>query len=162
MGKIEMKDIKKKSAASGGVNPCQKGAYLLLVKISKDTKIEIGALSKLFFEKGTYVYVGSAMNGIEKRVKRHFGKRKKIFWHIDYLLSAPGVKLGAALAKPSKLREECKIANKIALEGIPVLGFGCSDCNCNSHLFKVDGTSAVTNLKGFRKVKFHRKKQISK
>lgn len=123
-----------------------KGAYILIIKIKKNSRIKIGALGKLFFEKGNYVYVGSALNGIEKRVERHKKKKKKAFWHIDYLLLHPESELKKVLVKEAIKKEECKIAEKIALNGIPVKGFGCSDCKCNSHLFKL---KERMELKGF-------------
>ncbi len=44
---------------------------------------------------------------------------------------------------------ECKIAEKVSQHGEPVYGFGCSDCRCISHLYKVDGFDFIekTGLK---------------
>ncbi|MFB6215830.1 MAG: DUF123 domain-containing protein, partial [Candidatus Aenigmatarchaeota archaeon] len=44
----------------------------------------MGALGKIDFRQGVYVYVGSAMNSVEKRLERHFSDNKKMHWHIDY------------------------------------------------------------------------------
>lgn len=115
-----------------------KGAYCLLLSINKNLKIEIGKLGLLNFEKGKYVYVGSAMNNIEKRVKRHLKKEKKLHWHIDYLTINPIVKIENVYYKESNNKEECKIANFISNQGVPIIKFGCTDCKCKSHLYKVD------------------------
>ena len=123
-----------------------KGAYLLVVQLKKGSEIEIGSLGKVFFKKGDYVYIGSAMNNLEKRVERHKKKEKKVFWHIDYLLSSPNAELKKVFLKPSKKKEECMIANKIAGFGTPVIGFGCSDCKCKSHLYKESETGLLKEL----------------
>jgi len=36
-------------------------------------------------------------------------------------------------------RLECSIAERVADHGQPVKGFGCSDCKCVSHLYRVEG-----------------------
>lgn len=55
-----------------------KGCYCLIIKLSNNSKIKIGKkLGKLDFTKGHYVYVGSAMNSLESRIKRHLSDEKK-------------------------------------------------------------------------------------
>ena len=127
-----------------------KGTYILVVGVNKQNEIKVGSLGKIKFEKGNYAYVGSAMNSLEKRIERHERKEKKIFWHVDYLLSSPNTKLKKVFIKPSKKKEECKTANKVANTGVPVIGFGCSDCKCKSHLFKVNKQNLLINLNGFK------------
>ncbi len=115
-----------------------KGIYLLTVKVKKNIKQEIGKLGEIKFEKGDYIYVGSALNGIEKRIERHLKKKKKKFWHIDYLLANRDVTINKIYCKEGKKEEECKTAEKLMKHGKPVAKFGCSDCNCKSHLFRID------------------------
>jgi len=90
------------------------------------------------FDHGIYVYVGSAQNSLEKRIARHFRKKKKKFWHIDYLLENENVKIITVFYKIAPRREECRIAKKINSIGSPIKGFGSSDCKCKSHLFKLN------------------------
>ncbi len=90
------------------------------------------------FDHGIYVYVGSAQNSLEKRIARHFRKKKKKFWHIDYLLENENVKIITVLYKIAPRREECRIAKEINSIGSPIKGFGSSDCKCKSHLFKLN------------------------
>lgn len=116
-----------------------KGSYCLILEIKKHIKARIGSLGKLSFEKGVYVYAGSALNSLEARIKRHFGKRKKKFWHIDYLTARKSVIVKEAYCKLSERKEECEIAKGFMKIGKPVKGFGCSDCDCESHLFKISG-----------------------
>lgn len=110
-----------------------KGAYLLIIKSSKKQRIKIGSLGTLLFDKGFYIYVGSAMNSLEARIARHARKNKKLFWHIDYLLSH--AKIVRIFIKPSNKKQECNIAKIIAKNFSSIPRFGCSDCKCNSHLF---------------------------
>jgi len=110
-----------------------KGSYLINIYLKKDTKITVGRLGNLKFHKGNYIYVGSALNGFEQRINRHLRKMKKIHWHIDYLL-----KYGQIINvfyKESEKKEECLIAKKLNNIFPSIPDFGCSDCNCESHLF---------------------------
>jgi len=115
-----------------------KGVYCLIINVKKDINLRVGSLGKIEFKKGSYIYVGSAQNSIEKRVERHFKQKKRKYWHIDYLLADKNVKLQKYLYKKAGKKEECKLACSLlsSLEE-PVNGFGCSDCNCKSHLFKI-------------------------
>jgi Uri superfamily endonuclease len=123
-----------------------KGIYCLLINVKKDIKLRIGALGKILFKKGKHVYVGSAQNSIEKRVSRHFSRNKKIKWHIDYLLAAQNVNLIKAVYKKAGKEQECKIACLLNKLENPVKGFGCSDCRCYSHLFKLSSLKNLNNL----------------
>jgi len=114
-----------------------KGIYVLFISIGRDISVKVGALGKVKFNKGGYAYIGSAQNGIEKRVTRHLRREKRKFWHIDYLLAQKYVKVEKVLYKESAKKEECKMAQALFKFGSPVRGFGCSDCSCQSHLFKV-------------------------
>ncbi len=114
-----------------------KGAYLLFIKLKKDERIKVGKLGSFNFKKGFYVYSGSALKNLEARIKRHKRKKKKKFWHIDYLLASKNARIVNVIGIPSKKRIECKL-NKIVLSlpgaKILVKKFGSSDCNCKSHL----------------------------
>ena len=121
-----------------------KGTYCLIIKINKNIKARIGALGKISFKKGYYIYVGSALNNLEKRISRHLRKKKKKFWHIDYLLENKNVKIVEIIYKVSNKKEECRIAKKLIKIGKPIENFGSSDCKCKSHLFKIK--SEIKNL----------------
>jgi len=128
-----------------------KGVYVLLINVSKNLQLKISSLGKINFVKGKYAYIGSAQNNIEKRIERHMSKNKKKFWHIDYLLDNKPTKIIDAFYKNSKKSEECKIANKLGKTEIPILKFGCSDCNCKSHLFRIINSDSILNL-GMKKI----------
>lgn len=115
-----------------------KGVYVLIISVGKDIGVNVGALGSVFFEKGLYAYVGSAQNGLEKRVERHLRKAKKRFWHIDYLLDNDAARIVKVFYKEVERSEECRIAGKLSEKGVAVVNFGCSDCDCVSHLFRVN------------------------
>ena len=115
-----------------------KGIYCLIIDVKKDIMVKVGKLGNIYFAKGEYIYVGSAQNGIGKRVERHFAKNKKKHWHIDYLLDDKNVELKKYLYKKAGKKQECKLAcSLLSSFEEPITGFGCSDCNCKSHLFKI-------------------------
>ncbi|HEY50789.1 MAG TPA: GIY-YIG nuclease family protein [Dehalococcoidia bacterium] len=110
-----------------------KGTYALIMRLPEPRMISIGNHPPTHFPAGYYVYVGSALGGIEARVNRHFRKVKKLHWHIDYLLAeTPVIEVTAG---ETETRAECAVARTLGtqLEAIP--GFGSSDCRCSSHLF---------------------------
>jgi adenylylsulfate kinase len=115
-----------------------KGIYVLLISIAKNISVGIGALGGKDFQKGLYVYVGSAQNNLEKRVKRHLKKAKPKFWHIDYLLSSRHVRVVEVFQKEAGKLEECRVAKRFCELATPISGFGSSDCPCKSHLFRID------------------------
>ena len=110
-----------------------RGSYLLIIKLENDNTIPIGKLGELLLKKGFYVYVGSALNGLEQRIQRHLRENKKIHWHIDYLLKY--AKIINVFYKENNIREECLIANIFKETLHSICSFGCSDCKCKSHLF---------------------------
>jgi Uri superfamily endonuclease len=114
-----------------------KGVYVLIIFVGRNVCARVGAQGVMKFERGTYAYVGSAQNNLEKRIARHLGRVKKKFWHIDYLLDSPRVTIRRVLTKEATKTEECRIADLLCREGSSILSFGCSDCKCKSHLFKI-------------------------
>ena len=115
-----------------------KGIYILVVSVSTDINVNVGALGSVNLEKGVYAYVGSAQNNLEKRIERHLRKTKQKFWHIDYILDDANVKVLKVFYENAGKSEECKVANKIGERCVPTKGFGSSDCKCKSHLFKLE------------------------
>jgi Uri superfamily endonuclease len=110
-----------------------KGSYALLLKLDRDRRIPVGALGVKDFPRGHYVYIGSAMNGIESRVRRHLSKEKKIHWHIDHFLKEARV-IGVRKMESNK-KQECDVASGFSERFDIVSDFGSSDCSCSGHLF---------------------------
>jgi endonuclease-3 len=112
------------------------GTYTLLVDVLETTTAEVGALGTLTFDPGWYAYTGSALGtGGFSRVQRHrelaAGERDTRHWHVDYLLGLPAASVDTVVTSPD-VDIECPTAR--ALDGVPVPDFGCSDCDCDSHL----------------------------
>jgi sugar fermentation stimulation protein A len=110
------------------------GSYILLLKLKERLNIDVGKLGRVSFKKGFYLYVGSAMANLSKRIERHRRLRKRHHWHIDELRAA--AEFRSVLAIRSSRRLECDIVK--ALSGIAewcIPGFGSTDCGCDTHLF---------------------------
>ncbi|MGL6297777.1 MAG: GIY-YIG nuclease family protein [Methanobacteriaceae archaeon] len=144
-----------------------KGTYCLIIYVSQETEISVGALTSITFESGYYVYIGSAMNSLIPRIKRHLRDDKKLHWHIDYLLLNENSSIEEIIFTDSEKRIECKLANLIKEsaksanisttniitniidskisqnEKCIVANFGCSDCNCESHLIYFENKEEI-------------------
>ena len=124
----------------------RKGTYVLFVTFGSDINITVGALGPHLFKAGTYCYVGSAMAGLDQRLKRHLAHDKKLKWHIDYLTTVCDSS-EAWISYPDPI-PECELAERVeALGGIPEMDrFGCSDCRCRTHLFRMDASATADTV----------------
>ena len=112
-----------------------KGTYALILEMREQQWLEIGRFGSTLFPAGWYIYVGSALGGLEQRIRRHLSYKKKLKWHIDYLL--PLCRIVEVWYTTREERLECIWSQSLAsLPGAQVLipGFGSSDCRCGSHL----------------------------
>ncbi|RUM34454.1 MAG: DUF123 domain-containing protein [Archaeoglobus sp.] len=105
-------------------------SYILVIRVREKFCTKVGALGIIEFKSGYYMYIGSAKTGIS-RICRHFRKKKKLRWHIDYLTTA---KHAETLCAYLFENEECSLSSFMSnYSGID--GFGCSDCRCRTHLY---------------------------
>jgi len=115
----------------------EKGIYTIVLRLEADRDIVVGSLGPVHFRAGYYAYTGSARGpGGLTRVERHMrvleGKKAVQRWHIDRLL--PHTTLVEVVATKTEEDLECPIARKIG-EKLSFVGkFGCTDCQCSSHL----------------------------
>jgi sugar fermentation stimulation protein A len=110
------------------------GSYLLVLELKRNRNIDVGKLGKVSFRRGFYIYVGSAMAHLSKRMERHRHLRKQHHWHIDELRAVADYH--TALAIRSLTRLECEIAKALLeISEWVIPGFGCTDCSCDTHLF---------------------------
>ncbi len=128
-----------------------KGSYILLIGLPEEQIITVGSLKSIHFLQGCYAYVGSAMSGLKARLERHLRHNKKLHWHIDYLLQKATI--NDMIVCETEERLECSIAEAMGSQFDVIPGFGCSDCNCPSHLFFADEemkreTTAMLNSMG--------------
>ncbi|MDO5825582.1 MAG: endonuclease [Methanosphaera sp. rholeuAM130] len=124
-----------------------KGCYCLIVHVKQDCRIKIGAMGMSNFRKGHYVYVGSALNGLESRVSRHISKDKKVHWHMDYLSLNKNAKIVQVIYTHCDKKIECDMSRQINENAIDYIeDFGCSDCKCMSHLYYFDSYDEAENV----------------
>jgi sugar fermentation stimulation protein A len=114
------------------------GVYLFALELARPRTLAIGSLGNIRFEKGWYVYVGSARHGLSLRLACHERRinGKTLRWHIDFLRVAARTTRAFPIQTCKDL--ECTLARdtKSISDGM-VPGFGCSDCSCPlSHLFR--------------------------
>lgn len=117
------------------------GTYQLHITIEKPILIRVGALGELEFAPGNYIYTGRAKRGLQARLARHQKKDKPLWWHIDYLLQHPVVRLCRAEIVSADPEAECAENQRLLKkEGITIAvpGFGASDCKagCGGHLVR--------------------------
>src|SRR4030042_2076976 len=109
------------------------GTYALVIRSENQLNIPVGRLGTYNFNSGYYVYAGSALRGLNSRLKRHLKREKPLHWHIDYLLQqASIIQIWYSL---SAERLECAWNEILAqLPGaVPyITGFGSSDCRCRT------------------------------
>lgn len=110
-----------------------KGGYVLLISLPRAQTIPVGGLGSIRFAAGGYAYVGSALGGLEARIRRHLRAAKKKHWHIDYLLERASVSRIVMAQSGEGL--ECRLAARLGGQFEAVPGFGSSDCRCPGHLF---------------------------
>ena len=136
------------------------GVYIMVMHLDHELDLEIGSKGMMHFNAGYYMYAGSAKANLTKRIERHKRKRKKMHWHLDYfrgycemIAAVPIRTSGLALESWSLTHEpypsmpsmpdpdvdvsvECALADAVrAIAEWDVPKFGCSDCDCMSHLF---------------------------
>ena len=112
-----------------------KGCYCLIIYVKRKSQIKVGKkLGPIEFKKGIYVYIGSAMNSLEARLNRHLSDNKKLHWHVDYLLKDDNCKIIDIIYNIDK-KVECDISQHLKTHAVGIKNFGCSDCNCESHLY---------------------------
>lgn len=138
----------------------RKGTYVLFLHFHSDIKTRVGSLGSVKLLAGDYCYVGSAKCGLDQRLSRHFSCKKTVHWHIDYLTMLCKNMLAYETEDPKIT--ECDLAEFVIKKGgIPaVIGFGCSDCNCQTHLFSINREMLENNLKRLGMYIFNNKKRV--
>ena len=119
------------------------GIYTLTIFLSREICLNVGKLGQKEFPKGYYTYIGSALgkgaSSLKRRISRHLQKKKRNFWHIDFLLADENATVTSVVATQTSEKLECTLNSYIKREGgaeILIKEFGASDCkeNCESHL----------------------------
>jgi len=107
-------------------------SYQLVIEVRSPVRCSVGRLGVVDLPAGTYVYTGSARRNFEGRLARHVRATKRLRWHVDYLLAAPGVRIVKVVRS---VRDECRL-NQSVKGTVLVPRFGASDCTvgCGAHL----------------------------
>lgn len=111
------------------------GVYQLHLLLPKPARVKVGKLGVFLFPAGRYVYTGSAMSGLARRINRHRRQEKRLHWHIDYLLRHARIERIETYQTAQRL--ECALnAQAMDRPGARAIvkGFGSSDCRCLAHL----------------------------
>lgn len=113
------------------------GTYALVLQADTAGALPVGRWGVLDMQPGHYIYIGSAFGpgGVRARVARHCRLGKLRHWHIDHLREH-ATPVAVWYTHDAERLEHRWAAAMNGLRGLrPVAGFGCSDCDCGSHLF---------------------------
>jgi Uri superfamily endonuclease len=116
------------------------GTCCVLFRSHKRRRTQIGRWGCLYIEPGYYLYVGSAFGpgGVAARVLWHCRKSRRStakHWHMDYLKDhVTPVVVWCSYALTCLEHRWARRLLRMA-EMTPIDGFGCSDCQCQTHLF---------------------------
>lgn len=109
------------------------GTYVLVLHLPSRRDVVVGGARSYLFDAGYYYYCGSALNGLEARLARHYRQEKCLRWHVDYFLRLASI--SAVWAVRGSVRLECCAQRALSDLGcLPIRGFGSSDCRCPGHL----------------------------
>jgi Uri superfamily endonuclease len=116
------------------------GTYALILQSHALTTIQVGRWREMEIQPGYYIYVGSAFGpgGVRARLSRHLREDKPKRWHIDYLRASVTPLAAWVSYQQERLEHRWALAFYHMSEASAIQGFGCSDCNCYSHLFHVN------------------------
>lgn len=121
--------------------------YAIFLFIDKECEAEIGKLGTYSFQRGVYVYVGSAKRNLKKRIERHISIEKKKRWHMDYIRPYGSI---LTIITYDDSQSECKLAGKFIAKGhVPVPKMGSSDCKCPSHFIYLGAPALPLTEKDF-------------
>ena len=120
------------------IEHAQPGTYVLVLSSGSNDLIQIGKLGALQLQSGFYVYIGSALGpgGVRARLAHHLKISLQSHWHIDYLRAHTRVE-EIWYCRDGRRLEHIWAERIESAEGssVPLVGFGATDCRCESHLF---------------------------
>lgn len=116
------------------------GTYALFMSLDESVTEDVGALGRVRFPRGNFVYAGSAASGLGPRLLRHAKEAKALHWHIDRLTSRRECQVVGAVTFGPSGPDECTIVVQLATLPWVVVsprGFGASDHRCPGHLVQL-------------------------
>lgn len=111
------------------------GVYCLVLWLARPHRVQYGRGKRCRLPRGWYVYTGSAKRNLLSRLLRHLRRRKRLHWHIDRLRAVASLR--ELWIWPWRPGGECRTGALVRClpgAGVPVTGFGSSDCGCEAHL----------------------------
>jgi Uri superfamily endonuclease len=135
-------------ASAGKTMERLSGTYALILRNYSKATIQIGRWGRICVKPGYYSYIGSAFGpgGVRARVSRHLRKEKRKHWHIDYLREFMEP-VGIWYTHDRRRLEHIWAQSLSEMGGLmSIHGFGCSDCNCDSHLFHASTKIALDQV----------------
>ncbi len=125
------------------------GTYILILRSDARRTVQIGRWGELAVQLGYYLYVGSAFGpgGVRARVSRHARKGKTLRWHVDYLREVTELERVWYSYELRHLEHDWAQMLSGLSRMAAIKGFGCSDCNCEGHLFYADREPELIEFK---------------
>lgn len=122
--------------------PARPGCYVLLLAVEGPVRVGARTFSGVVGP-GLYAYIGSAGGpvGLRARILRHLRRRKRVWWHVDWLTSSEHSRVvGVAYCESPAHGPPCeaRAARCMGSKGYrPVRGFGSTDDpEAESHLYR--------------------------
>jgi Uri superfamily endonuclease len=126
------------------------GTYVLVMEARAPAVITAGRLGQLQIVSGWYAYIGSAFGpgGVAARCGHHLRISARPRWHIDYLRAVSELReIWFSCDSGKREHTWSNLIGKGKGATQPFPGFGASDCDCRSHLFRF---SKAPSFRGFR------------
>jgi len=110
-----------------------RGVYIMLVKISEDTQLEINNSRSHHLKSGYYAYVDYESDNLSKKIERHKRIRKKCITERDFLRNFAEIDSVWAIRGDSD--RSCQISSALkSISDYEIADFGNPTCGCSSHL----------------------------
>ena len=126
------------------------GTYVLFLELKSEKRITVGKLGATGFKPGCHAYVGRAFGpgGLAARLSHHLNLAASPHWHIDYLRPHTDVReIWYGRTRPRAEHQWALALSQIRGAGMPIHGFGSSDCRCPSHLVWLARPPAKTTFR---------------
>jgi Uri superfamily endonuclease len=133
----EMLPVKNRTLMGMIIAP-KAGTYALILSCTSSAHFQIGCLGTLWLQPCYYVYLGSALGpgGLRARIAHHQNPSTRPHWHIDYLRVHTQIHcIWFSYGARRREHQWARVVKTMSGAKIPLLGFGASDCDCQSHLY---------------------------
>ncbi|MBL9139062.1 MAG: GIY-YIG nuclease family protein [Verrucomicrobiales bacterium] len=126
------------------------GTYALILESTQRADVVVGRLGVLALQSGYYVYVGSAFGpgGLAARVGRHAQPSKREHWHIDHVRARCSfIEVWFTCDRQPLEHHWAAAMARLSGASVPMPGFGSSDCDCPTHLFRFNNRPKIESFR---------------